>query len=243
MQEVPAMLRDVGIEQRLGQSVPADLPLEDERGNAAKLGDYLGRRPLVLSLAYYRCPMLCRQSLGGLATSLRGLDLELGDDYEVLTVSFDPRDTAEDARATQHTQAERTGLAGAEAGWHFFTAEQAAIERLTEAVGFGYRYDEQRGEYAHASAIMVLTPDGRLSRYFLGIEYPARDLRLALVEASQGAIGTLADRLLLYCYRYDPAQGRYSLAVLQLVRVAALATLAALLLLIVLLRRRPAEAS
>jgi protein SCO1/2 len=237
---LPPALQGVGIEQRLGASVPLDLALRDEQGRPVALSELLRGRPVILALAYYRCPMLCQQVLGGVATSLRGLGLEAGRDYDVLTVSFDPRDTAERAAAAKRAYAARAGRPGVEAAWHFLTAAAPEIERLTEAVGFGYRYDAQRDEFAHASGIMVLTPEGRLSRYLFGLEYPPRDVRLALVEAARGRIGTPVDRLLLYCYRYDPAAGHYSLAVLKLVRLASLATLGALAVLILVLRRRGA---
>lgn len=216
----PPILRHVAIEQRLGQPLPLDTTFEDEAGRRVRLGDYFGEKPVVLVLAYYNCPMLCTQILNGLVSAMRILSFDAGREYDVVTVSFDPRDDASDARAKKEPYVSRYGRAGAAAGWHFLTGEKPAIDALTEAVGFRYAWDEKAGQFAHASAIYVVTPDGKLSRYLYGIEYAPRDLRLALVEASQGKIGTAVDELLLYCYHYDPAAGRYSAAVMNMVRLA-----------------------
>lgn len=216
----PPILRHVAIEQRLGQSLPLDTTFEDEAGRKVRLGDYFGEKPVVLVLAYYNCPMLCTQILNGLVSAMRILSFDAGREYDVVTVSFDPRDDASDARAKKEPYVSRYGRAGAAAGWHFLTGEKPAIDALTEAVGFRYAWDEKAGQFAHGSAIYVVTPDGKLSRYLYGIEYAPRDLRLALVEASQGKIGTAVDELLLYCYHYDPAAGRYSAVVMNMVRLA-----------------------
>lgn len=216
----PPILRQVSIEQRLGQPLPLDLTFRDEAGRAVRLGDYFGKRPVVLVLAYYNCPMLCTQVLNGLLSAMRVVSFDASREYEVVTVSFDPRDKPSDARAKKTPYVSRYGRPGAAAGWHFLTGEKPAIDALTEAVGFRYAWDEKIGQFAHASAIYVATPEGRLSRYIYGIEYAPRDLRLALVEASQGKIGTAVDQLLLYCYHYDPAAGRYSAAVMNMVRLA-----------------------
>lgn len=219
----PPILRQVSIEQRLGKPLPLDLTFRDEAGGIVRLGDYFGKRPVVLVLAYYNCPMLCTQVLNGLLSAMRVLSFDAGREYEVVTVSFDPRDKPSDARAKKTPYLSRYGRPGGAAGWHFLTGEKPAIDALTEAVGFRYAWDEKIGQFAHASAIYVSTPEGKLSRYIYGIEYAPRDLRLALVEASRGKIGTAVDQLLLYCYHYDPAAGRYSAVVMNMVRLAGVA--------------------
>jgi protein SCO1/2 len=236
--EQPAALRGIEIEQRLNQPVPLDLPFRDEAGRAVRLGDYFGRRPVVLALVYYDCPMLCTQVLNGLVSALSVVSLDAGRDFDVVAVSFDEREKPSDALAKKNAYLTRYRRPGAAAGWHFLTGEKPAIAALTSSVGFHFRYDRERDQFAHASAVYVLTPDGRLSRYFFGIEYPPRDLRLGLVEASSGRIGTPADRVLLYCFHYDPTTGRYGAVVLNIVRLAGLATLAVLAVSIAVLSRR-----
>jgi protein SCO1/2 len=235
---MPALLAGIGIEQRLDREIPLDAAFRDEGGREVRLGDYFGERAVILVPAYYTCRTLCNQVLRGLAGALDDVDLEIGRDFEVVTVSFDPRDTAEAARASKRGTLERYRRPGAAGAWHFLTGDEAAARELFDAVGFSYRYDPDLDQYAHASGIMVLTPGGRLARYFYGIEYPARDLRLGLVEASAGRIGTAVDRLLLFCYRYDPATGRYGAVVMGSLRVGAVLTVTGLLLLIVVLGRR-----
>ena len=234
----PQILRNVAIEQRLDQPLPLDLLLADEAGRAVRLRDYFGKRPVVLVLAYYNCPMLCTEVLNGLLSAMRVLTLDAGRDFEVVSVSFDPRDTPAGARAKKEPYVARYGRPTGAAGWHFLTGPPASIAGLTEAVGFRYAWDEKIGQFAHASAIYVATPDGRLSRYFYGIEYAPRDLRLALVEASDGKIGTPVDQLLLYCYHYDPAAGRYGAVVMNMVRVAGVAAVAVLVTFLTLMWRR-----
>jgi protein SCO1/2 len=219
--------QEVGIDQRLNEPIPSSLSFFDESGRRVRLDDYLGRTPIVLTLVYLRCPMLCRQVLQGLRRSLRSLSLVQGRDYEVLAVSFDPEETL--ARAAQYR---------AEFGWTFLTGDEDAIRRLATAVGFRYRQDSATGEFAHAAAIMIVTPEGRLARYHMGIDYPARDLRLSMVEASEGKVGSAADRLLLLCYAYDPSTGRYSMAVLGVLRMAAVMTAVGLCALILVFLRR-----
>ena len=234
----PAILRNVAIEQHLDKPLPLDLPFRDEAGRNVRLRDYFGKRPVVLVLAYYNCPMLCTEVLNGLSSAMRVLTFDAGRDFEVVTVSFDPRDQPSDARAKKEPYIARYGRPGGAAGWHFLTGAPASIAELTQAVGFRYTWDEKIGQFAHASAIYVATPDGRLSRYFYGIEYAPRDLRLALVEASQGKIGNPVDQLLLYCYHYDPAAGRYGAVVMNLVRLAGVVVVLLLTtFLIVMLRR------
>lgn len=215
----------VRIDQHLNRLIPLDLKFKDEAGRDVKLGDYFGKKPVVLTLVYFRCPMLCNMVLDGMTTSMSNIRAEIGTDYEVLAVSFDPDDTPESAAEKKEIYTRRYGRAGAQAGWHFLTGEPDAIHGLTDAVGFRYFYDEKIKQFAHGAAIIVLTPDGKIARYFYGLDYPSRDLRLALVEASNGKIGTLTDQLLLLCYHYDPGQGKYALVAMNFVRAGGVATL------------------
>lgn len=226
--DVPAPLRGIGIDQRLGEQIPLDATFRDEAGRVVRLGDYFGSKPVLLSLAYFECPMLCTQVLNGLVSSLRPLTFDVGKEFTVLTVSFDARDTAEAAtrkKATYVTEYKRPGAAD---GWHFLTGDEASIRRLTEAVGFKYAWDEATRQFVHATGVMVLTPDGRLARYFYGIEFAPRDLRFGLIEAAGGRIGSRVDQVLLACYHYDPSTGKYSLLTLNLVRAGGILTLIAL---------------
>jgi protein SCO1/2 len=225
---VPAPLREIGFDQNLDQHVPLDTPLVDEAGRSVRLGDYFGKRPVVLVFAYYDCPMLCTQVINGLASALGVLSLQPGKDFEIVTVSFDPRDTPATATAKKAVYLERYNRAGAEAAWHFLTGSPASIQKLTRAAGFRYVWDEQTKQFAHPTGVIVLTPDGRLARYLFGIEYGPRDLRLGLVEASAGKVGNVADTLLLYCYHYDPMTGRYGLAIMRAMRIGGAATVIAL---------------
>ena len=226
--QVPAPLNRVAFEQRLNEQLPLDLPYTDESGKAVKLGDYFGRKPVVLTFVYYECPMLCTQVLNGLESALRVLNESVGEEFDVVTVSFDPRETAVLAAGKKKAYLERYKRAGAERGWHFLTGDQAAIEALTRAAGFSYAWDEQTQQFAHASGIVVATPAGRLSRYFFGIEYSPRDLKFALMESTSERIGSLADQLLLYCYHYDPAKGNYGFVAMRAVRIGGAFTLMAL---------------
>jgi protein SCO1/2 len=219
----PPILRDVGIIQRLGRPVPLDLLFQDEEGRAVRLGQYFGRRPVVLVLAYYNCPMLCTQVLNGLVSSMRAISFDAGRDFEVVTVSFDPHDRPTDAAAKKAPYIREYNRPGAAAGWHFLTGGPGSIDRLTEAVGFRYKWDNDIGQFAHGSGIFVLTPEGRLSRYFYGIDYAPRDLRLGLIEASDHKIGSPADEILLFCYHYDPKVGKYGAVVMNLVRMGGVA--------------------
>ncbi len=234
----PALLTDVGINQKLNERVPLDLSFRDDTGNTVRLREYFGEKPVILSLVYYDCPMLCTQVLNGLERSLQGISLDVGKQFNVVTLSINPRETPGLAAVKKRIYAGMYGRRLAEQGWHFLTGEEEAIKELARAVGFHYAYDPESGQYAHATAIMVLTPDGRLSRYFYGIQYPSRDLRLGLVEASAGKIGTPVDQLLLFCYHYDPATGKYGLVILNLVRAAGLATVLAIAGLVLVLFRR-----
>lgn len=238
------VLKKVGIEQRLGGQIPLDLTLRDESGREVRLGEYFRRgRPVVLTLVYYECPMLCNQTLNGLVGALQALSFTPGKEFEVVAVSFDPREGAELAAKKKETYLKRYGRAGADEGWHFLTGEKDSIDRLSQSVGFRYVWDEQSKQFAHASAVMVATPEGRLSHYFYGIEYSPKDLRLALVESSRGKIGSPVDALILYCYHYDPATGKFApvMAVLRAAGVLTVLGLAALILFLVRRTRRGAE--
>ena len=238
--EKPDILRNVGFDQRLGAQVPLDLAFRDETGSPVKLGDYLGDKPVLLVPAYYECPMLCTIVLNGVTSALRALPFDVGKEFRVVTFSFNPHETSVLAVAKKATYIEDYRRPGAAAGWHFLTGDEPSIAALTQAIGFRYAWDEASKQYAHASGIVVLTPGGRISHYFFGVEFSPRDLRLALVEASGERIGSLVDQLLLFCFHYDPATGRYSRVALNAVRAGGVLTLAALVGFVVLMLRRDA---
>jgi protein SCO1 len=239
---LPPALREVKIEQRLNEQVPLDLKFRDEAGREVALAEYFkGGKPVVLSLVFYKCPMLCDQILTGLLGGLRSISFDVGKEFEVVTVSFDPRETPELAAEKKQNFVGRYNRPGADKGWHFLTGDQESITRLTEAVGFHYNYDAQTDQFAHAAGIMLLTPGGKLSRYFYGVEYFPNDLRFGLMEASDNKIGSLADKLLLYCYHYDPATGRYGPVVMRIMRAGGVATLLGIGALVFVLRRRGAR--
>ncbi len=217
----PPGLDHVGFEQRLNEQIPPELTFRDETGKVVQLKDYFGKRPLVLNLVYFRCPMLCGEVLMGLTNSLRMLKFDVGKQFDVLTVSFDPRETPEMAAEKKAEYLKKYGRPGAENGWHFLTGDEANIKALTNAAGFEYQFNPKTGQFAHATAIMVLTPEGKLAQYYYGVEYTPKDLRLGLVEASQNKIGTVVDQVLLYCYHYDPATGKYGAIVMRVLRLAA----------------------
>jgi protein SCO1/2 len=239
---IPAPLREIGFDQHIGDPVPLDTTLRDESGKAVRLGDYFGTRPVVMVFAYYDCPMLCTQVISGLTSALRTISLEPGRDFEIVTVSFDPRDTPRAAAEKKAIFVERYKREGAEGAWHFLSGEQPSIERLTKAAGFRYVWDAQTRQFAHPTGVIVLTPDGRLAKYLFGIEYGPRDLRFAIVEASNGRVGTAVDALLLYCYHYDPMTGRYGLVVMRMMRIAGAATVLALGAFIFVMVRRERHA-
>jgi protein SCO1/2 len=244
---LPQALQDVRIEQKLDQQLPLDLTFRDESGREVKLGDYFGHKPVVLAFVYYDCPMLCTQVLNGMVTSFRVLPFQMGKEFEVVTISFDPRETPELAQKKKKVYVDylpEKMRAGAQNGWHFLTGDQANIEKITDAAGFRYRWDEKTQQFAHASAVMVTTPHGKLSRYYYGIEYPARDLRLGLIESSANKIGSPVDQLLLYCYHYDPATGKYGAVVMNIMRIAGVITLLGIAAMLLLLKaRNPAGAT
>ena len=238
---LPTALRDVRIEQKLDQQLPLDLVFRDEAGQQVTLGQYFGKKPVVLALVYYECPMLCTQVLNGMVTSFRVLPFQVGNEFDVVTVSFDPRETNVLAAAKKKVYINylpEKMRPSAINGWHFLTGDAANIEKLTQAIGFHYRYDEETKQFAHSSAIMMATSQGKLARYFYGVEYAPRDLRLGLIETSANKIGTPADQLLLFCYHYDPSTGKYGAPIMRVMRVAGVITLLGILAMVFLLKAR-----
>jgi protein SCO1/2 len=239
---MPPALREIGFDQNIGARLPLDVEIVDERGMVAPIGRYFGRRPVVLVFAYYSCPMLCSQVIGGLASSVDVLSLQPGRDFDVVVVSFDPRDTPATAAEKKSQFLERYKNEGASEASHFLTASQRSIDRLTKAAGFRYVWDAQTQQFAHPTGVIVLTPDGQMARYLFGIEYGPRDLRLALVEASAGKVGNVVDTLLLYCYHYDPMTGRYGAAIMRTLRIAGAATVLGLAMFVIVMLRREKRA-
>ncbi|MGH9681401.1 MAG: SCO family protein [Candidatus Acidiferrales bacterium] len=224
----PPILRKVRYEQKLNSRIPLGLTFRDESGKTVRLGDFFGKKPVLLSLVYFNCPALCTEVLNGELITLRSIPLDLGKDFEAVTVSFDPTDTPDWARAKRDVYAGQYGRPGAVQAWHFLTGDQKSIDALTQAVGFQYAYDSANRMYAHPAGIVVLTPDGRIARYFYGVEFLPRDVRLGLVAASGGEIGTITDKALMYCYRYDPESGKYGVVVMNIVRIGCGLTVLAL---------------
>ncbi len=225
---VPPQLADVTLEQRLDAQMPAGATFRDEDGRTVRLGDYFGAKPIVLTFVYFQCPMLCNQVMSDLTSALGVVKFDAARDYTVIAVSFDPRDTPEGARVKKAAFLERYKRPGTEDGWHYLTGDEANIRLVTEAAGFKYRFDAVTGQFAHAAGVLVLTPGGRISRVFYGLEYAPKALQFAIIESSDGKIGTPADKLLLYCFHYDPATGKYGLMTMRLVRLGAVATMAGL---------------
>jgi protein SCO1/2 len=234
----PVALRGVDLEQKLGSKVPLDLRFRDEAGRAVQLKEYFGSRPLILSFVYYGCEDLCPLVLDGLVRSLRPLSFNIGDQFDVLTVSFDPRDTPALAAAKKQDFVGQYSRPGAEKGWHFLTGDEAAIKRLTEAAGFRFNYESEKDRFGHATGILLLTPSGTIARYFYGIEFSPRDLRLGLIEATDGKIASPIDQLLLFCYHYDPVTGKYGLLITNIVRLGGVVTVIALITFIAVMLRR-----
>jgi len=228
-QEPAKLPGHVSIAQKLNTRVPLDLQFRDESGQVVRLGDYFGKgRPVLLNFVYYRCPMLCPMVLEGTTTSLTHLKFDIGKEFDVVTVSIDPRDKVEDAAKLKEKYVRRYGRLDSATGWHFLTAHESAIKKLADAVGFQYAYDSRTDQFAHGAALLVLTPDGRTSRYFYGFEYKPRDLRMAIVEASEGKVGNAVDQLLLLCFHYDPNTGKYSRNAMMFARAGGITTVFAL---------------
>jgi protein SCO1/2 len=235
----PEQLKDVTFKQRLDGQLPLDAPFNDEYGRSVTLGKYFGqKRPVILAFVYYTCPMLCTQVMNGISASLRALTFTAGQDFDVVLVSFDPRDNPAAALEKKQAHLKYWNSEATTGGWHFLTGDEPSIKRVTDAAGFSYAFDKQTAQYAHVSGILVATPDGHLSRYFYGVEYSPKELRMALVESGQGHIGSLIDEVLLFCYHYDPEHGRYGATVMNLVRAAAVLTLAAMAVYFWTMRRR-----
>lgn len=236
---LPAALDNVGIDQRLNEQIPLDIVFHDETGRDVRLADYFNHgKPVIISLVYYECPMLCNLVLNGLTGSLKTLSFDVGKEFDVVTVSFDARETPQLAADKKASYLARYDRPGAEKSWHFLTGDQKSIDALTQAVGFRYAYDPATKQFAHASGIMLATPEGKLARYFYGIEYPPKDLRLSIVEASANKVGSPVDQLLLYCFHYDPSSGKYGLAIMNVVRLGGVITVAGILVLLIFLRKR-----
>lgn len=240
---LPPALRDIGFEQRIGDLLPSEHRLIDDSGAVVPVGALFTDRPVILAPVYYECPRLCSLVLEGIAKSVRLLDLEAGDDFEILAVSFDPDERPDAARRARATLAQRHDLPREAAGWHFLTGHEDQIRPLMKAIGFRYRYQPETAEWAHAGGIVVLTAEREIARYFYGIDYPSRDLRLALVEAARGQLGSIVDQVLLFCLRYDPQTGRYSATVMTVVRAAGIVTVLGIAGLLLLLRRDDGRAA
>lgn len=240
---LPAQLQNVGFEPQLNAQIPLDANFRDESGRDVQLREYFGRKPVVLALVYYGCPMLCNQVEMGVVGSLKMLSFNPARDYEVVFVSFDPRETPDMAAKKKAAALSHYGRPESAAGWHFLTGKEESIHAVTGAANFRYSFDEKHNLFAHASGIMLLTPDGRISRYFYGVEYPSRDVRLGLVDASAGKIGTPIDHLLLFCFQYNPETARYSATVLRIVRLGGILTIFAIVAGILIFRRRDVRAA
>jgi protein SCO1/2 len=237
---LPDALQKVGIDQKLGEQIPMDTVLKDESGKDVRLSVLFSKRPVILAMVYYECPMLCNEVLNGLTGSLKGMSLNAGEDFDVIAISFDARENEKPGLAANKKASylERYGRKGSEGGWHFLTGSQASIDSITKAVGFNYYWDEKSNQFAHAGGIMLTTPEGKLSRYFYGIDYSPKDLKFGIMESSENHVGNPAEKLLLYCYHYDPATGKYGLAILRVLRLMAIATLAGFGFMLIVFWRR-----
>ena len=235
---VPPQFKDVTFKQRLGDRLPLDLHFKDETGRDVALGEYFGKRPVVLSFVYYQCPMLCTQVLNGISSALKVLPYTAGKEFDVVLISFDPRDTPEAANAKKRAHLDHWSVRDTSDGWHFLTGDEAAIRLVTAAAGFSYQWDAQTQQFAHVSGVLVANPDGTLSRYFYGVEFSPRDLRLAIVDSGNGKVGSVIDELFLYCFQYDPSHGRYGAVFMNILRLGGVLTVGLIVGFIVLMRRR-----
>ncbi len=240
---VPSALQNIRFEQKLDATLPLDAVFRDEHGQSVTLGAYFGKRPVVLAFVYYECPMLCNQILNGLVSSIGVLDETVGKDFDVVAVSFDARETPVMAAAKKASYVDRYQRPGTDAGWHFLTGDEANIRRVTDTAGFHFSWDEATQQFAHASGIMVVTPDGRLARYLFGIEYAPRDLKFAMMESSAGRIGSVVDQVLLYCFHYEPTTGSYSLVAMNAVRLGGALTMVMLFGFVAMSLRRDSRAT
>ncbi len=238
---LPDALKTIGIEQKLGEQLPLDVEVKDENGNLVKLGTYFGHgRPVMLTFVYYECPMLCNQVLNGLTGSLKGMSYDVGKEFDVVALSFDARENDEPdlAKNKKANYVERYGRPGSENGWHFLTATQESIDKITSAAGFNYKWDEKSNQFAHAAGIMIATPEGKMSRYFFGIDYSPKDIKFGIMESTENKVGNPVESLLLYCYHYDPATGKYGLVILNVIRLGGIATLLGLGAMVLVFWRR-----
>jgi protein SCO1/2 len=240
---VPPQFKDVTFRQQLGQKLPLDVRLKDEAGRSVALGEYFGSKPVVLAFVYYQCPMLCTQVMNGISSALKVLPYTPGKEFDIVLVSFDPRDTPEAANAKKRAHLDHWAARETSNGWHFLTGDEASIRRVVSAAGFTYQWDEATQQFAHVSGLLVATPDGTLSRYFYGVEFSPKDLRLALVDSGNGRVGSVVDELLLYCYQYDPSHGRYGAVFMNIMRLGAVLTICFIGGFIVLMRRRENRAA
>ena len=238
----PQILQQVGIDQKLNTQLPLDLTFRDETGKTVRLGDYFGSKPVIVSLVYYRCPMLCEQVLNGMAAALNVLKFDAGKEFNIVTVSIDPTETPDIAAKKKEVFLHRYQRPTAAQGWAYLTGDQANIDQLAKAVGFRYVYDQRTKQYAHASGIVIATPQGRLAQYYYGIEYSPKDLRLGLIEASQNKIGTVVDQLILYCYHYDPETGHYGAIAMRMLRIGGVLTILLLGGFVITMFRREGQA-
>lgn len=224
---LPNALKEIGIEQKLNEQLPLETEFKDSEGKTVKIGDYFGKRPVVLALVYYECPMLCSEVLNGMTGTLKSLNFSVGKEFDVVALSFDANeyDKTELAKNKKESYVRRYAREGSENGWHFLTGTQESIDKITKAVGFSYKWDEETKQFAHAGAIMVLTPEGKMSKYLYGIDYAPKDVKFAIMESAESKVGTPVDQLLLYCFHYNPATGKYGLQILNVIRLAGLATL------------------
>ena len=235
---VPPRFQEVTFSQRLGERLPLDARFTDEEGRPVTLGDYFGKKPIVLAFVYYQCPMLCPLVMNGISSALKVVPFTAGNEFDVVLISFDARDTPEAANAKKRAHLQHWATPETANGWHFLTGEEAEIRRVTSAAGFTFEWDESSQQFAHVSGLLVATPDGRLSRYFYGVEYSPKDLRLALVDSGQGRLGSVVDELLLYCFHYDPANGRYGAVFMNIMRLGGVLTVGLVAGFIVLMRLR-----
>jgi protein SCO1 len=235
---VPPKMQDVTFKQRLGEQLPLDAKFKDESGRDVTLGDYFGKKPVVLAFVYFQCPMLCPLVMNGISSALKVVPFTAGKEFDVVLVSFDHRDTPEAANAKKRAHLQHWAVPETADGWHFLTGTEPEIQRVTSAAGFTYQWDEESQQFAHVSGVLVTTPDGRLSRYFYGVEFSPKDLRLALVDSGQGRLGSVVEELLLYCFHYDPSTGKYGAAFMNILRLGAVLTIGLILGFVVLMRWR-----
>jgi len=235
---VPPAMKDVTFKQRLGEQLPLDAKFKDESGRDVALGDYFGKKPVVLAFVYFQCPMLCPLVMNGISSALKVVPFTAGKEFDVVLVSFDHRDTSEAANAKKRAHLQHWAVPETADGWHFLTGTEPEIRRVASAAGFTYQWDEESQQFAHVSGVLVTTPDGRLSRYFYGVEFSPKDLRLALVDSGQGRLGSVVEELLLYCFHYDPSTGKYGAAFMNILRLGAVLTFGLTLGFVVLMRWR-----